>query len=199
MFYDVATAIVKIIFKICFKVEVNGVENIPTDKPFILAVNHKSNWDPPAAALYCPRHLRFMAKEELFKNPIFGRLITKLGAFPISRGRGDLGAIKGAFSILKNNEVLLMFPQGHRMKNGERGKAQPGVAMIAHKMQVPVVPLCISGEYKFRRKIKITYGELIEFSEYYGTKPDSKQLQAMADEVLDKILINDTEGKKIEA
>ena len=196
MLYNLAKNLVKIIFKIGFRLKINGKENVPKDGAFILAVNHKSNLDPPMAAACCPRRLRFMAKEELFKNPFFGWLIKNLGAFPISRGRGDVAAIKGAFAILKGGDVMLMFPQGHRMKDGERGNAQSGVAMIAHRMEVPIIPLCISGEYKPFRKITVTFGKPIEFSEYYGQKLDSDKLQELAEGVLDNILSYDVKGKK---
>lgn len=187
MLYDVVCAVLRFLFIFAFRIKVSGRELVPNDGGFILAVNHRSNFDPVMSALYCPRHLRFMSKEELFKNPIFGGLIKKLGAFPVSRGKGDVSAIKGAFSILKSGEVLLMFPQGHRMKSGQRGKAQTGVSMISHKMRVPVVPMCISGEYKFMRKINIHFGKPIEFSEYYGQKIDGEKQRELAEQVLDKI------------
>lgn len=193
MLYGFAKALVHCVLAAAFRVRVTGKENVPADGAFILAVNHKSNFDPAVAAVYCPRKLTFMAKEELFENPLFGGLIKRLGAFPISRGRGDVGAIKSAFSILKSGNVLLMFPQGRRMKNGARGTAQTGVAMIAHKMKVPVVPMCISGKYGFMKKINITFGKPLEFTEFYNKKLDSEELHALAEKVLDNILIHDTE------
>ena len=188
MLYNIAKYGIKCVFHICFRLSVKGKHNVPKKGGFILAVNHKSNLDPPMAAACCPRKLRFMAKEELFRNKLFGWFIKSLGAFPISRGRGDIGAIKGAFAILKGGDVMLIFPQGHRMQEGERGNAQNGVAMIAHKMEVPVVPLCISGEYKFLGKMTATFGEPIEFTEFYGQKLDGQKLQELAEGVLDKIL-----------
>ncbi len=197
MLYNIARGLVHVVFALGMRVKVFGKENVPKEGAFILAVNHKSNLDPPMAAVYCPRRLTFMAKEELFEHPVFGGLIRRLGAFPIQRGKGDIGAIKSAFSILRSGNVMLIFPQGHRMKNGQRGKAQMGVAMIAQKMQVPVIPMCISGEYKFMGKIRVTFGEPIEFSQYNGQRLDSAKLQELADEVLDAILQYDTEGKTI--
>ena len=195
MLYTIATRLIKVLLLLGMRIKVVGRENVPKEGAFILAVNHKSNLDPVIAGAFCPRQLTFMAKEELFKNPLFGGLIKRLGAFPVSRGKGDVGAIKGAFAILKNQKAMLMFPQGHRMKDGQRGTAQTGVVMIAHKMQVPVVPFCISGEYKFWGKMKLTLGEPIDFSEYYGEKLDSSKMHELAEGVLDSILINDTERK----
>ena len=89
---------------------------MPAEGPAILAMNHRSNFDPVMAALTCPRQLRFMAKSELFEPKVFGSLIRKLGAFPVHRGKGDLAAIKAAFNIFKAGEVMLMFPEGGRVK-----------------------------------------------------------------------------------
>ena len=129
MLYKFLSGLAKGVTHCIFRVKVVGKENVPKDGGMILAVNHKSNWDPIFAGAYCPRPLRFMAKADLFKNKLFGGLIKKLGAFPIQRGRGDIGAIKGAFSILKNNNAMLIFPEGHRIKNGKRVKAKLGVSM----------------------------------------------------------------------
>lgn len=189
MFYDFARAIVKFAFMFVFRVKVVGKENIPNKGGVIIAVNHRSNFDPVIAAIYCKRRLNFMAKEELFKRPVFGRLIARLGAFPVSRGSGDVSAVKAAFGVLKKEGALLMFPQGRRMKNGQRGTAHQGVAMIAHKMKVPVIPMLITGDYKFMSKITVQIGTPMDFSEYYGQKLEQNQLRQLSESVLDAIFL----------
>jgi 1-acyl-sn-glycerol-3-phosphate acyltransferase len=170
-----------------FRLKVVGRENLPKTGGVITAFNHKSNWDPVIAGLGSTRPLRFMAKEELFKNPLFGTLIKALGAFPVHRGKGDIGAIKGAMKILGEGETMLMFPEGHRIKDGRKVKAKPGVALIAQRARVPIVPVCISGEYKWMHKITVTFGEPIYLDKYYGQKMEQETVQAVADEVLNKI------------
>ena len=81
------------------------------------------------------------------------------------------------------------------MKNGERGKAHNGAVMIAQRMEAPVVPLCISGKYRFMSKITVTFGKPIEFTEYYGQKLDSQKLQELSDGLLDNILSYEVKGK----
>ena len=177
MLYKFLSGLAKGVTHCIFRVKVVGKENVPKDGGMILAVNHKSNWDPIFAGAYCPRPLRFMAKADLFKNKLFGGLIKKLGAFPIQRGRGDIGAIKGAFSIVK---------------------AKLGVSMIAVYAKVPVIPLCISGEYKPFHKVTVTFGKPITFEEYYGKKPNNETLQTLADEVMQTIYsFDNTDIKKI--
>ena len=112
MFYNIAVWIVRVALLVVFRIKTVGRENIPKEGGVIIAYNHRSYWDPVMAGLTCPRKLRFMAKEELFKNKFFGFLIKSLGAFPISRGHGDLGAIKGSLKILAQGDAMLIFPEG---------------------------------------------------------------------------------------
>lgn len=187
MFYNFVLVLLNVVLRLVFRIEYVGRENMPKEGGVLLAVNHRSNWDPVFAGLGSPRHLRFMAKEELFKNPIFGKLITSLGAFPVSRGSGDVGAVRAAFKILKEDNVMLMFPEGHRMKNGQRGTVKRGVATIAHRCKVPVVPMYISGDYKWMSKITVTIGKPLTFEEYYGQKLDSDELHKLSEKIMDSI------------
>lgn len=187
MFYKVCTVIVRFVLLFVFRLKFVGRENLPKEGGVIVAFNHTSNWDPVVAGLSCPRKLRFMAKEELFKNPVFGALIKALGAFPVRRGKGDIGAIKSSLKILSEGEVMLMFPEGHRIKDGRRVKAKPGVALIAQRAQVPVVPVCISGEYKWLHRVTVTYGKPISLEEYYGQKLEQEKIQEIADGILEEV------------
>lgn len=187
MFYKVCRVIVRFVMLFVFRLKFVGRENVPKEGGVIVAFNHKSNFDPVVAGLSCKRPLCFMAKEELFKNPVFGTLIKALGAFPVRRGKGDIGAIKASLKILGEGKAMLMFPEGHRIKDGRKVKAKPGVALIAQRAQVPVVPVCISGEYKWMHKITVTYGKPISLEEYYGQKSEQEKIQQLADNVLDEI------------
>lgn len=187
MLYGFSKVFVRCVLFFAFRIRVEGRENVPEDGPAILAMNHKSNFDPVMAAITCPRQLRFMAKSELFEPKLFGGLIRKLGAFPVHRGKGDLAAIKAAFNIFKAGEVMLMFPEGGRVKETQRRRAKPGVALIAQKSGVPVIPVKLSGKYGFMRRITVTYGAPIEFSQYKGQKMSGEEIQLLADGVLDNI------------
>lgn len=196
MFYGFSKAIVRFVVFFMFRLRTKGKENVPKDGPAILAMNHRSNHDPIMAGLTCPRRLRFMAKAELFDNKFFGALIKKLGAFPVHRGKGDLTAIKSAFKIFKEGGVMLIFPEGGRIKDSKRRKAKPGVALIAQKSGVPVIPVYITGKYKFMHKITVTYGKPIDFSRYKDQRMSGEEIQQLADNVLDSIYAcADTEVK----
>lgn len=187
MFYSFCRIIVRFVMLFVFRIKSVGSENIPKEGGVIIAYNHRSNWDPVIAGLTAKRHMSFMAKEELFKNPVFGGLIKALGAFPVHRGKGDVGAVKSSINILSKGRVMLMFPEGHRIKNGKKVKAKPGVALIAQKAQVPVIPANISGEYRWMHKLTVTYGEPVMLDDLYGQHLEQEQIQNIADDILDKI------------
>ncbi len=188
MLYKIALIIVSAVLRCFFKIEGRNVENIPQENGVILAANHRSNRDPVMIGITCKRKLRFMAKAELFKKPLFGWLIKHLGAFPISRGTRDVASLKTAFQLLKNGEAMVIFPEGSRIRKGKQQvKAKPGAVLLACHAEVPIVPVCISGKYRWTNKITVTYGEPITFEEYYGKKMDAEKMQILADEVLDKV------------
>ena len=187
MLYYIAITIIRFLLFFVVRLRVKGLKNIPSEGGMILALNHRSNYDPVFAAVACTRRLTFMAKAELFKNRFFGALLKNLGAFPVNRGSGDIGAIKSAFSILDSGRVMLIFPEGRRIKQGMESKAQPGVAMIAHRTGVPVVPAYIDGDVKWMRKITVTFGEPITLDEYKDKKLNSQELQEVANGILEKI------------
>ena len=170
-----------------FRYRVQGLENIPAEGGAIVALNHRSYWDVLFAGSIIRRPLRYMAKSALFKNPLFGWLITTLGAFPIQRGKGDIGAIKSALGILKEGNVMLIFPEGKRVLDGSHIKAKPGVALIATMANVPVVPICISGKYKLWHKITFRIGEPVYLSEGLEKRPDADKLQEMSDKIMNSI------------
>lgn len=139
--------LVRLILQTVFRWRVRGLENLPAAGGLIIASNHISNFDPPliGCALPLTRRIHFMAKIELFKNPLFGRIIFALGAFPVRRGLADRTAIRTALALLESGEVVGIFPEGTRSKSGTLGRAEPGMGMIAVKAGVPVVPAAITG------------------------------------------------------
>lgn len=186
MIYSIGRLIVRFVAFFMFRLKIKGRENIPKEGGAIFAVNHRSYWDVIMAGLACPRHLRFMAKSELFRNKFFGGLIRLLGAFPVHRGKGDIGAIKSALTILKNGEVMLMFPEGRRIKNNDEKilDAKAGVAMIATRAKVPVIPVYITGKYRWMHKITVNIGKPIAFDAFYGEKLTMQELQQLSNDVL---------------
>ena len=145
-----------------------GTDLIPDEGPAIIASNHISNWDPVLVGLGCNREVHFMAKEELFRNPLLAWLIRAYNAVPVRRGTGDRRALRTAARILKENGVLIMFPGGTREESGDISDPKPGVGFIACTSQAPVVPAYITGSnrpmeaLKRRRHLVVAFGSPLE-------------------------------------
>lgn len=165
------------IFKIWLRWEVFGRENIPAEGPVVIAANHLSLLDPPVLGAAATRKVHFMAKSELFKPAWFGALIRKLGAFPVRRGAMDRDAIKMGLTILKENKVLAVFPEGTRSKTGELGRAGGGAFMMAVKCKAKIVPAYIYGTDLKRHpgwpKVRVIFGKPMEYDPDMGTGRES--------------------------
>lgn len=149
--YNVLRFLFRLLFLTVFRWKVEGEENIPTHGGAIIAPNHISLWDPPLMGAALSRRIHFMAKEELFSYPVFSWIITQLKAFPVKRGAADRNAIRTAVTLLEQGELVGLFPEGTRGKNGVLGPAEPGVLMIAVKANVPIIPVAIIGTDKVGR------------------------------------------------
>ena len=165
------------LFRLFLRMEVFGRENIPEEGPVVIASNHLSLLDPPILGAAATRKIHFMAKSELFKPALFGALIRKLGAFPVKRGEMDREAIKTGLTILKENKVLAVFPEGTRSKDGELGRAGGGAFMMGVKRKAKIVPACIYGTDISRHpgwpKVRVIFGKPMEYDPDMGTGRDS--------------------------
>ena len=131
-----------------YRTRVIGAENVPATGGFILAGNHVSYLDPVLLWSAAPRETHFVAKQELFDIPGLTWPLAHIWSFPIRRGTADRTAIQRATDLLCAGEPVAMFPEGTRQRSGasaELGEAHSGVAFIALRADVPVVPVGIAG------------------------------------------------------
>jgi 1-acyl-sn-glycerol-3-phosphate acyltransferase len=151
----------KVLFGTLWRRKIVGAENIPATGGVIIAPNHMSAADPPLVGSAMRRPLHFMAKKELFDVPVLGVLIRRTNAFPVARGKQDIGAFKTILSLLKSGHPALVFPEGTRSKDGNIGRARAGVGMIACMSQMPVVPVRIVNSNKLGsfKQIKVIFGK----------------------------------------
>ncbi len=160
MFYEFARWVFGIVMKLFFNVKAEGLEKIPLSGPLVVCANHISWWDPCLVAYLVPRPVHFMAKKELFKNRLIAFFLRKLHAFPVNRDKPDIGAIRQGMTILKNGDVLGIFPEGTRQKTpDELGQGHAGAALLAMKTEAPLMPIAIRGRYGFRKTIRVACGE----------------------------------------
>jgi len=179
MYYIVKFA-VRLFFRIIFNLHYEGRDNIPRGETVIYASNHRSNADPPLLGGGAVGKYAFMAKEELFRKKLFAWLIRSLGAFPVSRGKGDMTVIETAIDRLHNGRSLMIFPEGTRSKDGKVGRGHSGAALIAAKADRRIVPVgIVFGEkLKFRTRVTIKFGKPIDPKEYVepADEPNPRQL-----------------------
>lgn len=178
--YYIVKFLVKIYFRMMYKISIEGRENIPDDTTVIYACNHRSNADPPLLGAWAKGKFAFMAKEELFKNKLFAWLIRSLGAFPVARGKGDTGVIDTAVERLGSKRSLMIFPEGTRSKDGKVGRGHTGAALISARSGKAIVPagICYGEKLKFRTPITLKFGTPIEPTEYCEVcdEPNPRQL-----------------------
>lgn len=182
--------LVKGIYKLVYDFNIEGIENIPQDRPVILASNHRSYADPVILTMPMKLPVTYMAKEELFKNKLFGWFIRKLGAFPVKRGAGDMSVIEDSANILRSGKNLVIFPEGTRSRDGKVGKGKTGVALIAAMSGADVVPcgICFEGEkLHFRSKLTLKFGKVIKAEEIHVTDNSPKELKAVKHRIMSAI------------
>lgn len=166
--YVLVAALSLPVLRLAFRTRSRGVENVPRDGGAVVAANHLSNFDPwpLALALFPRRHLRFMAKIELFKPPL-GWLLRGLGAFPVDRSRPDRDALARAIDLCRDGHAVMMFPEGTRRAKGRRKRfeAEPhtGAARIALRAGVPLVPCAVKGTDRLSRlgPLRVAFGRPI--------------------------------------
>jgi 1-acyl-sn-glycerol-3-phosphate acyltransferase len=196
VFYTVVRAAVAVWARLFLRWRAYGSDNMPRAGGVILACNHTSYLDPPLAAISVARHLRFLAKEELFRIPVLGSLITALGSVPIARGRLDRAGFKRAERIVRSGQALLIFPEGTRSPDGRLLPAEPGVGLLVLRTGAPVVPMAIVGSDKALprnsvvlrpAKVTVRLGRSISFPEYLGKPIDRQTAKAVADRIMQAI------------
>jgi 1-acyl-sn-glycerol-3-phosphate acyltransferase len=138
-----------------FSVQPTGRKNIPKKGPVILAANHRSFLDPFVVGVCVRRPVYFVAKQELFKKRWQGWLLNRLGAFPIRRGEADEESMKTARMVLERGGVLVIFPEGTRIRKGGLGRPKRGVGRLALETGAPAVPVAVMGSENARRGWKI--------------------------------------------
>lgn len=181
-FYKFARALCMVFIRILFRIRIIGGEHVPKDQGYILVSNHRSNFDPLFVACRIKTRINYMAKAELFKFRPLGALLRAVGAFEVNRGTGDSGAIDYSVDLIKRGEVLGIFPEGTRSKDGALQRIKSGASVIAMQTQADVLPCAVrfEGKLRFRSAVTVSYGPLIRFSELRFTPGENSPREIKA-------------------
>jgi 1-acyl-sn-glycerol-3-phosphate acyltransferase len=181
--------------RVWFRMHVSGADRVPREGRAIVTPNHKSFWDSFFIAICTPRHLRFMAKTELIEAR-YGRLLVRLGAFPVRRGQSDADALETARVILEQDGLLALFPEGTRIRDpDELGHPHRGAGRLGLETGSPLVPAAITGTEQLflgpfpkPRRVQVAFAEPIPVSDLAAT-PDG------AAELVEEMLWPDVESE----
>lgn len=185
--FAVVYTILRPMIRLLFPTKVVGWENVP-EGAALICPNHASGWDPIILGLNMPRNsnLAVMAKDQLFRIPVVGWFIGKLGAFPVKRGGNDLTAMKTAIKSLQEGKRLLIFPEGTRVEHQGDTDAKAGAVVIAARTKSPLIPVYCGPKHKFLRKNTLVFGEPYH-PVFAGRRPTAEESQHAADELLRRI------------
>ncbi|HEY4549962.1 MAG TPA: lysophospholipid acyltransferase family protein [Bacillus sp. (in: firmicutes)] len=172
-----------------YQFRVIGKENLPSEGGVLLCTNHIHNFDPIVVGITSPRPIHFMAKEELFTVPILGKIMPLINAFPVKRGLSDRGALRKGLGILKEGNVLGLFPEGTRSKTGELGEGLAGAGFFALRSNAHIVPCAIIGPYKPFKRLKVVYGKPIDMEEYRKNKATPEQTTELIMMEINKLIL----------
>jgi glycerol-3-phosphate dehydrogenase (NAD(P)+) len=186
--YWTVRAILQAFFLVYFRMRRHGCEHIPREGPVIVAANHRSFLDPFVIGMMSRRPMYYVAKKEIFANRWLAWLLSSLGAFPVDRGAGDAETIRTARTLLARGEIVLIFPEGTRIRPGSLGTPRRGVGRLALESGAPVVPVAVIGTEDVRhgwrirpRKVRTRAGRPLRFPTVENASP------ALAGAVTDRI------------
>ena len=181
--YKIVRFIVTSFCVIWCRMSIEGRENVPATGAFLLTPTHRSILDTPIASGVTRRRMRFMGADKYWKNKAFGRLLTALGGFPVTRGTADREALKRCIAVLEQGEPLVLFPEGERKSGPLVQPLFDGAAFVAVKAGVPIVPIGISGSERAMpkgtkfirpRKVHVVIGEPLQTTTVTGSPKEQR-------------------------
>jgi len=160
----------------------HGVENIPSEAPFILISNHKHWFDPLLIAVKVrPFETRFLGKKELGKEKIAHYVLQKLHMILVDRHNSDMAAMRACVNVIRQGHVLAVFPEGTRCKNTTMEHIESGAAFIALRCKVPLVPVLIERPCKLFCRNEVWFGKPLEVQDLYAEEMNTETVARLMD------------------
>lgn len=195
VFYVIIRTLLVIPARLIFRVHPKGRKNEPrrADGPYLVCANHQTVLDVVFLCVALKRQQpHFMGKEGLFRVPVLGRLVRWLGAYPVARGRNDVGAVKHTIKLLKQGRSVGIFPQGTRCAGKELRETgvKAGAGLMAVHTGVQVLPVYIGmkgHKWKFFRRVDVVIGEPIPFEKFHYNKEVPGEYARISGEIFEEI------------
>ncbi len=175
------------LFWLVYRPQITGAQHLRIQGKAIFVCNHISMMDPIIVAMISPRLVHFMAKAELFKNPIANVFFRAFLAFPVNRKQADMASLKNAMRVLDQGKVFGIFPEGKRSVTDDLDELEKGAAFLASRSGAPIVPIYIRPDSYRKWKLHIAVGKPLSVSDLVATTPKSKLVDVMTDEISDAI------------
>lgn len=172
-------------YKIFYRLEMHGEENVPREGAFIVCGNHVDFVKVPVIVLFTPRKVNFIAKAELFNNPILAWLGNLFDVISVKRGKQDIDSMKNSLKVLAKGEGLGLFPEGTRNGLAKKVKVKNGAAFMALRTGKPIVPV---GVKVTKAKIILNYGKPLDYSKYQSKTPEKEVLDKVTEELMNTIV-----------
>jgi len=185
--YRLAQRISWLLFHTVFPVRYHGVEWAQINAPFILLSNHNSMLDPFIIGWKCARYqIYYLGKKELAGHPLLKWLLGELHMIPVDRHNMDMTAIRACLKALKDGHALGIFPEGTRHKQGIMQNLESGVAFLALRANVPLLPVYITEKPRWFKTIHCYYGKPITFEKLMGDGVDKENCNKLLDMIRER-------------
>lgn len=172
-------------YKIFYRLEVHGAQNVPKEGAFIVCGNHVDFVKVPVIVLFTPRKVNFIAKAELFDNPILAWLGNLFDVISVKRGKQDIDSMKNSLKVLSKGDGLGLFPEGTRNGLAKKVKVKNGAAFMALRTGKPIVPV---GVKVAKAKIILNYGKPLDYSKYHSKTPEKETLDKVTEDLMNTII-----------
>lgn len=180
--------ILKILIIIVYRPKVLGKENLPKDSAAIICPNHVHALDSAVIVMMNKRKINILAKQEIFKNKFIIFLADIFGVYPVKRNGKSIESVKTSLRILKNKELLMIFPEGTRNGMAKKIKPRDGAIKLALQAGVPIIPVGVQGNFKFFRKVKINIGKPINYQNKEIDITNKDIMEKLTTKLMDRIV-----------
>ena len=197
--YRIGWTLFRLLYATYFRWRIFNPERVPLDGPVILASNHASYLDPPLVGCALHRPINYLARDSLFRFPLFGAICRSWNAVPVDRDGVSPRGLRNIIERLNAGGGIVLFPEGTRSADGNLQPARSGIGLVVIKSNAPVVPVRVFGTFEALgrrmnlpspRPIAVKYGRPIDFS---GARAEAKtgskdRLKVIYQEVADRVM-----------